>query len=236
MKQTILKISFVVVFVCIIGGLIRFSIDSSEKERGESVVADLSPLPEGGGNAGDRRAEDSFSGPGIVIPEEGARRIKEVISEMSEEDKRAKPEDVPMELWAHFVATHKQNVKQNGQVKFFGRVVDQEGVPLPRVEIHVQIDGYQPSIAEVMESETKSSFRTVPLQLISDETGFFEIKDMVGTQIVFELFSLDGYVVDENTKPEYTFVPDGVLSHFKGPRHEADPDNPVVITMRRKSE
>lgn len=170
---------------------------------------------------------------GGLTEQDADRRRTQFIENMSEEDRRAKPAQVSMEVWAEYVAFHQRNLEQNGEIDFFGKVVDERGGPLQGVSIRVDIDAFQSSIGKVMASPSKDWMITTPFTLRTDRNGEFQIRDATGVQLVFSLFQLDGYRIDPAAKLSYSFVPDGVPSEVGGRRHRPDPGQPVLFVMKK---
>jgi hypothetical protein len=152
---------------------------------------------------------------------------------MPEEDKRAMPKDASVEWWALRSAYQQHEARQNGEVEFYGKLVDENQQPLKGVQIHVRVSSVRPTLAAVVASKNASSYTSVEMKPTTDETGRFEVKNMKGRGLVLDYVALDGYEFAPGTDNGFTFVPDGVSSTWEGPRHKADPNNPVVLVMRK---
>lgn len=156
--------------------------------------------------------------------------VKEMIASMSKEDKQAKPEGYPMELWAYFIANHHQQLKQNGDIEFYGKVVAEDGSPLPGVRILIRINTFEPSITKAIEMNRPQILEY--FDVIADEQGLFSVKNKFGVKLGLSLFEIKGYKIMEGTKLGYHFAPEEAKAAL-GPPHQADPANPVIFKMMR---
>jgi hypothetical protein len=156
--------------------------------------------------------------------------VKELIASMSEEDKQAKPEDYPMDLWAYFVANHHQQLKQNGAIEFYGKVVAEDGSPLLDVRVQVRVNTFEPSITKAIEMNQPQNLEY--FDVITDEQGQFSVKNKIGVKLGLSLFEIKGYKVMEGQTFGYNFAPEEAKAAL-GPPHQADPENPVVFKMMR---
>ncbi|MCB1205503.1 MAG: carboxypeptidase regulatory-like domain-containing protein [Verrucomicrobiae bacterium] len=172
--------------------------------------------------------------------EEEARLIQKYYDEMSDEDKAAKPANVSTERWAIYGAELEESAKDNGDVVFFGKVVDESGTPLPNVAVSWELLGKHSSLAEVMEkgSKTKTFFENWSMneksEVETDATGRFEITDRRGTSLSIIDFKLEGFAWDKKGKWHFKFGSDAYLARGDSVRHQADPENPVVYVLRKK--
>ncbi|MBL9152898.1 MAG: carboxypeptidase regulatory-like domain-containing protein [Verrucomicrobiales bacterium] len=172
--------------------------------------------------------------------EEEARLIQEYYDKMSEEDKAARPANVSTESWAIYAAELEESAKENGDVVFFGKVVDESGNPLPKVTVTWQLLGKRSSLAEVMEkgSKKKTFFENWSIsergEAVTDADGRFGITDRRGTALSVGDFKFEGYQWDKRQISYFEFGSDAYLARSRSPRHLADPEKPVVYVMRKK--
>lgn len=117
--------------------------------------------------------------------------LRDYIEEMSQQDKRAKPPDFPIELWARIVAMHYQDMRKNGPIEFYGMVVDPSGQPLSDVRIDVRVSSYQESIEKLTEANRDKKIETIEVR--TDKNGMFTISNRTGFGIVVSTFQKDGY-------------------------------------------
>lgn len=162
--------------------------------------------------------------------EEEEHIFRTYFSQMSDEDKEAKPQDFPIELWARLGSMHYHDLKQHGEIRFYGRIVDEEGVPLSGVSVMANIKSYHRNLLEVR--NTNSRFKEENIQLTSNESGLFEVIDHEGLSLGLSSFRKDGYELDETGTYGFNFSPEDSMSGA-GERHVADPARPVVYSMRR---
>ena len=147
---------------------------------------------------------------------------------MSEEDKQAKPEGYPMELWAYFVENHHQQLMQNGDIEFYGKVVAEDGSPLPGVRIQVRITSFEPSMTKAI--ERNRPMKLEDFEVTTDEQGLFGVKNKIGVTLGLSLFEMAGYKIMEGAKLGYNFAPEEAKAAL-GPAHQAEPANPVIFKM-----
>ncbi len=172
--------------------------------------------------------------------EEEARLIQKYYDEMSEEDKAARPAGVSTVDWAQYGAFLEQSAKDNGDVVFFGKVVDESGNPLPKVAVSWNLLGKRSSLAEVMEkgSKTKPFFENWTIneksEAVTDADGRFQITDRRGTSLSIGDFKLEGFAWDKKGKTYFKFGSDAYLARGNSVRHQGDRDNPVVYVLRKK--
>jgi hypothetical protein len=156
--------------------------------------------------------------------------VKEMIASMSEEDKQAKPEDYPMDLWAYFVANHHQQLRQNGDIEFYGKVVAEDGSPLPDVRVQVRVNTFEPSITKAIAMNQPTNMED--FNIITDNHGRFSVEHKLGVSLGLSLFEIKGYKVMEGQTFGYSFAPEEAKAAL-GPPHQADPANPVIFKMMR---
>ena len=164
------------------------------------------------------------------IPMTREQAVREFIASMSEEDKQAKPEGYDMEYWATFVKIHHNQLKQNGDIEFYGKVVAENGSPLSGVRIAIRISTFEPSIAKAI--ERNRPMRDEDFEVTTDNQGRFSVKNKFGASLGLSLFEIQGYQLVEGTKLGYSFTPEEAMAAV-GPPHQADPANPVIFKMIR---
>lgn len=103
-------------------------------------------------------------------------------------------------------------------ITFFGKVVDQDGQPVPDVTVY----------AQVMVAKTWMSGHPENFQTTTDGAGFFSFENIKGSDIAFG-FEKPGY--EYRTDRNKTSVFKYSLLVPEKERHHADRSNPVVFTM-----
>lgn len=156
------------------------------------------------------------------------QEIANYIASMSDEDKNLKPDGYDMSYWATFVKIHYEQLKQNGEIEFYGKVVAEDGLPLSGVCITVRISAFEPSLAKAI--QRNRSMNLEDFDVFTDRKGRFSIKDKFGVSLGLSLFEIRGYRIIEGTTLGYNFSPEEGRAAL-GERHEADPANPVVFKM-----
>jgi len=162
----------------------------------------------------------------VVMTREQA--VRDLIASMSEEDKQAKPEGYPVDIWAYFVHNHYQQLKQNGDIEFYGKVVAEDGSPLPGVRIQARIYTFEPSLTKVIEMNRPTSMED--FNVMTDDQGMFGVQNKFGVSLGLSLFEINEYKVMKGQSFGYNFAPEEAKAAL-GPPHQADPANPVIFKM-----
>lgn len=115
---------------------------------------------------------------------------------------------------------------RNVAINFWGKVVDQDGVPLPDVRVAYAYSIYHGNdlgVAWIDHEERKG-------ETTSDSGGLFAITDLKGHDLTIESLSKPGYVRRERGQLTYDFGGDATQRRFESLR-----ENPVRVTMIQKS-
>ena len=99
-------------------------------------------------------------------------------------------------------------------IEFYGRVIDQNGAPVPSAEVKGQVI-YNTGMAAGVEKPTT----------LTDANGYFQFKGLNGRTLDFNI-----------VKAGYQFTPEGDAFDYtrliaEEKRHHPDPKNPVVVKM-----
>ena len=109
----------------------------------------------------------------------------------SDEEVDLKPEKFSWEAWAYAIGYHRIEMSENGPIEFYGKVVDEEGEPIPGVSIEILISYNEPSLRKVVANfdsgRQKTVFKT------TDFSGLFSLKGEVGRNITIKNFKKEGY-------------------------------------------
>lgn len=155
----------------------------------------------------------------------------------TDEEVALKPNGVPWHAWVYSVLGHQTSVEMNGDVVFYGRVVDENGSPIEDVSIMGEVSWFEPSFAKVLSSGKKSDSKEI--LLTTDSNGRFEVIGVVGRDLFVKNFTKEGYKITGERKFKglgekkswgFSFNPKNE------DRHRPDPNTPVIFTMKKVSD
>jgi len=131
--------------------------------------------------------------------------------------------------WLFGKAVHREKErKRNGEVLFYGKVVDLEDRPLAGVAVSATALQYPLTYMEFIQQEGNS--RDIPIEVVTDSDGRFEISGIRAMSIGFSNRSKEGYEIDGRITPEnlsFIFIEDYPI------RYKADFSNPVIFRMKK---
>ncbi len=152
----------------------------------------------------------------------------EEVGKLSKEERDAKPKDISWGQWAYAVVSHRTEKGKNGDIEFYGKIVDENGKSIEGVSLKVQISAYGTSLKKKIESGQSSEIKE--FRIDTDKNGMFQIKGENGADIKFTNLSKQGYEVAGKKKYwGYSFIPGSRM------RHQSDPNHPVEFIMRRQT-
>lgn len=151
---------------------------------------------------------------------------KKMGREFTKEEIELKPPSLPWHAWGYSIETHGNSVRNNGIVRFYGKVVSEKSEPLEGVSLTAEISWAEPSFAKVFATGKKSHAKEIPVT--TDVKGRFKIEDIAGRDLTLTNFTKEGYEIAGKKKYwGYSFNPQLRTSH------RADPSSPVIFTMRK---
>lgn len=164
---------------------------------------------------------------GDINPSETKYAIALAEMELTEEELAAKPNNIDETEWRFRVLVHRSNVKEkNGDVKFYGKVVDQNNYPVEGVDIKAFSRQYVESIKEQVDSGG-GKVTTKRIQVVTDDEGRFSILGYRGRNLHFESIWKSGYK-NPLKLPRFSFSP----SYSN--RHTPEESSPVVFRIFKK--
>ncbi|MCD6175749.1 MAG: hypothetical protein J7K65_08320 [Planctomycetes bacterium] len=148
--------------------------------------------------------------PFIVWDTEGKNRQFEGIEK--EFPHLQKPDDMEMGTWQRALYYVKKGKERNTPIEFYGKIVDQNNMPISGVEIFVKILGYNEQFVEEWlktredkkGTEKLSDQKKTYLLMQTDSNGFFCIENMSGYSLEVE-FLKEGYLTPEYGKNRYQY-------------------------------
>lgn len=218
MKKIVISVVFLLFLVFLIWFMASRSDESQVATSAETrnPLVDLVPKPVVRGEEDEAIEKD----------DEMTAFEKRIGRKFTDEEKRLKPPEIGWTGWGQFLDLHRQDSFSNGDVSFYGIVVTSDGEPLSGVELTAKIRTFIDSIAEKLVKQSSTVLKQIPL--ITDAEGRFSIVGENGTYLQIFDFTKEGYeVVGERKFWGGSFNPH--VPH----RHNPDPENPVVFTMKK---
>ena len=153
-------------------------------------------------------------------------------TEMNEEELALKPDGISVGRWLLMKAFHREEESRvNGEVLFYGQVVDSNGFPLEGVTVTASVSQFPLMFADAVkryhESGDFQQSNRFQVETHSDTDGRFEISGFRARTIRFLNLELDGYTVHGG-------MPTGLNTTFGDDypsRYQARFDDPVVFRM-----
>jgi len=156
------------------------------------------------------------------------------IAKIAPEEWKLKPQEIEWSNWPMAVAIFRESVAKNKRVRFYGKVVTEDGKPLAGVTI-TGITGYvsycEPSFEKIIKEKIRNAHaQKKPFFLVSDANGEFQVIEDIGQTISLQTLKKEGYVEIPGTRSVYDFFPEAAeRDKFKG-----DKQNPAVFKMRKQ--
>ncbi len=138
-------------------------------------------------------------------------------------------EDSKIRLLFMKAAYEQEEKLQNGDVEFYGKVVDMEGRPVQGASVSVLVYHYPMTFIDAMKSKGEGGSFHVSVE--SDDDGKFEVSGFRAQSISFSDIHKEGYECAGGIPMnlETIFMPN--YPH----RYEADRENPVIFRMQQAS-
>lgn len=209
-----LKRTVSILLLAVIAGFVVFILVSNQ--RGDRR-ADSDILPEVDPN---NRKQSP------VVEDGSDSNDKEYFKLVTPEEEALRPEEVSRGAWAHAISELRARGKMNGEVKFFGKIVDENGDPLSDVRVEAELLTYETSIPKLLSSSESLPRKT--FELVSDAEGKISVVEPLGSRLKLRNFRKEGYKLFERT---YFVFPFG--NDKSKPPHVGDPDSPEIFTMKK---
>ncbi len=147
---------------------------------------------------------------------------------LTEEEQAAKPPDVTDANWLATVFFHRMNVREkNGDVEFYGKVIDQDGAPVEGAKVEAYASSFVESLREqVAHGGGKTEKRD--FALLSDSKGLFSITGHRARSLTFRSIEKDGYTSSKKMPGGFMFSP------TYSSQHTTSSTEPVIFPMWRK--
>lgn len=152
--------------------------------------------------------------------------LADYMSRITDEENQFRPEGWGDKQWGYFVFAHRMGLADNGNVEFYGKIVDQDGEPLSNVEVMAVIHYHEPDIQSIIEKNNDRREKEVLLR--TDLRGEFSVMNQIGSSLVLKSFSKDGYLIKGRKWYQFGFAPNG-----PSPPYNADRTKPMIFTMQR---
>lgn len=218
-----MKNKYLALIAALIGSLVVFLLYSQQTERehlepsrDNNISIDNKILtPEDDGNP-------QFNDDGN--PEELAQdQLDDYLNQLTVEEEDARPDGWSDKKWLHFVYTHRTRLKEDGIVKFYGKVIDEDDRPVEGVNIDAVILYHEPSISSILRENNANREKKIVVTTKAD--GWFEIDSLRGKSLTLKGFNKEGFQLEGRKYFVYDFGP-----RMASP-HDPDRTNPVVFRM-----
>jgi hypothetical protein len=150
-------------------------------------------------------------------------QIQDYLKELTDEEKKSRPAGWSDKKWLRFVYEHRTRLSENGSVKFYGKIIDQNDKPLQGVKIDAEILYHEPSMTAILKENTANREETIVIT--SEVDGRFSVIFSKGKSLTLRGFTKDGYQLEGRKYFVYDFGP-----RMSSP-HNPDPSSPVVFRM-----
>jgi hypothetical protein len=165
---------------------------------------------------------------------EEVSELDTVYQELAEESDMSKPPGASDDAWNFELFKNELRKASNREINFYGKVIDQNGTPIPGVKIKVDISSRSTSMLKVM--TTGRDLEKEKLIIYSDQNGLFSVTDKEGSFLRITDFQKEGYLKSKrygNLGFRYGQI-------MKGPNtegfHHPDSNKPVVYTLWKQGE
>jgi hypothetical protein len=140
-----------------------------------------------------------------------------------------RPDGVSSERWESFLSyCTVQAAIDNVPIQFFGRIEDQNGVPVHGATVRVRVTSFLEDAS--VQWATGGGEKVVKhIDLVTDENGLFELSDVKGMGINIDSVTKEGFK-DRPKHPSYAY------GELYGGRHTPDPHRPEVFRILRQGE
>lgn len=150
---------------------------------------------------------------------------EEYFSVVTKEEEALRPENVPRVKWLYTLESLRIKKMMNGEALFYGRIVDQEGMPLPGVRVSGEFFYYETSIQTLRRSGVKTPKSKV--EFVTNQLGEFSFVESVVSSLTLSEFTKADYKKVGRSYHIYDF------DSNPGPPHQGDPKRPEVFTMKK---
>lgn len=164
---------------------------------------------------------------------EEVSKLDTVYQELAEESDMPKPPGASDDAWNFELFKNELRKASNRKINFYGKVIDQNGTPIPGVKIKVDISSRSTSMLKVM--TTGRDLEKEKLIIYSDQNGLFSVTEKEGSFLRITDFEKEGHLKSKRYHSGFRY---GQI--MKGPNtagfHHPDPNNPVVYTLWKQGE
>ena len=124
---------------------------------------------------------------------------------------------------------HKEALEGNKPVEFYGKVIDQDGNPVPGVKVEAELMGYNENYIFIFKTaKPGEDQKRTRIEVETDGSGLFSIKGMKGRILHIKGLNKDGY------GPYYVDRGPFVYDPYLQDLFHAYPQKPVIFQMWKK--
>ncbi len=139
-----------------------------------------------------------------------------------------RPEGVDPDKWKKFLDSYEEIKAMVVPIEFYGRVIDQTGMPVSGAKVVLRMRSEEVSMA-VLWKKGLRDVKTKEFMLLSDDEGFFSLIGIRGSILHIDALEKEGYI---HPKKYGSFG----YGKYVGEIHHPDKNNPVIFQMRKKGE
>ncbi len=132
---------------------------------------------------------------------------------------------VPPSIWRYQWWVYNRAKRENVQLDFYGKVVEQDGTPVPGATIWLDSSKIEPHLNPNQHPIAHETFARM-----TDQNGLFSVQGMSGTYLQVVDVSKDGYRSDIKVGRFFHYGPSADFRE----RHHPDPANPVLFYVWKK--
>jgi hypothetical protein len=210
------RLSIIGIFAVLPGifGWFAFKYKQNEPHPAPTKSATLLPLP-----AHPAKAHSETE------PPKGKYEAALSTIELTEAEAAAKPPDVSDASWLAAVFLHRVNVKEkNGNVEFFGKVVDQDAQPIESAKIKAYSAQYVESLKDQI-AYGGGRLDTKTIEVATDGAGLFTISGYRARNLSFDSVQKPGYTSPSKLPGPFPFSP------AYSSQHQANANDPVIFQL-----
>lgn len=150
--------------------------------------------------------------------------------ELTEEEKNAKPENISDDDWIVTVHFHRFYARSNnGNVEFYGKVVDQNNKPIEGAKIKTTSTSFNESITDRFSNGSVNEI-TLEKEAVSNDRGLFSFSGYRAENLNILSIEKEGYSTPNSLLKGFLYSPQYAT------QHDADSADPVIYSLWKKGD
>ena len=86
---------------------------------------------------------------------------------------------------------YEEGVKSNVPIRFYGKVIDQDGVGISRVQVKAKVVAFDEGFFSDLNATTDQ--KVTPIELVTDDQGQFSLENIKGQSVNIEVIKKEGF-------------------------------------------